>query len=77
MTKKKRRDISVTQTGLVLKFSTLESSALNPTALFYTSFIQNDINRWYSCNKINTTQIQISRQNRNGFFSNISHQMMI
>ena len=31
----------------------------------------------YSCNKITTTQIQISRQNWNGFFSNISHQMMI
>ena len=26
----------------------------------------------YSCNKITTTQIQISRQNWNGFFSNIS-----
>ena len=32
---------------------------------------------WYSCNKITTTQIQISRQNWNGFFSNISHQVMI
>ena len=31
----------------------------------------------YSCNKITTTQIQISRQNWNGFFSNISRQMMI
>ena len=31
----------------------------------------------YSCNEITTTQIQISRQNWNGFFSNISHQMMI
>ena len=31
----------------------------------------------YSCNKITTTQIQISRQNWNGFFSNNSHQMMI
>ena len=31
----------------------------------------------YSCNKITATQIQISRQNWNGFFSNISHQMMI
>ena len=32
---------------------------------------------FYSCNKITTTQIQISRQNWNVFFSNISHQMMI
>ena len=31
----------------------------------------------YSCNKINTTWIQISRQNWNGFFSNASHQIMI
>ena len=31
----------------------------------------------YSCNKIIITQIQISCQNWNGFFSNISHQMMI
>ena len=31
----------------------------------------------YSCNKITTTQIQISRQNWNGLFSNISHQIMI
>jgi len=31
----------------------------------------------YSCNKITTTQIQISRQNLSDFFSNISHQMMI
>ena len=30
----------------------------------------------HSCNKV-TTQIQISHQNWNGFFSNISHQMMI
>jgi hypothetical protein len=27
----------------------------------------------YSCNKITTTQIQISRQNWNGFYSNLSH----
>ena len=27
----------------------------------------------YSCNKITTTQIQISQQNWNNFFSNISH----
>ena len=33
--------------------------------------------RLYSCNKITTTWIQIFRQNWNGFFSNISHQMMI
>ena len=32
---------------------------------------------FYSCNKLNTTQIQISRQNWNGFFWNISRQMMI
>ena len=32
---------------------------------------------YYSCNKIATTWIQISRQNWNGFFSNISHQIMI
>ena len=31
----------------------------------------------YSCNKITTTWIQISRQNWNGFFSNASHQIMI
>ena len=31
----------------------------------------------YSCNKITKTRIQISRQNRFGFFSNISNQMMI
>ena len=31
----------------------------------------------YSCNKITKTCIQISRQNWNGFFSNISHQRMI
>ena len=31
----------------------------------------------YSCNKITTTWIQISRQNRNGFSSNASHQIMI
>ena len=31
----------------------------------------------YSCNKITTTQIQNFRQNWNGLFSNISHQMMI
>ena len=31
----------------------------------------------YSCNKITMTKIQISCQNSNGFFSNISHQMMI
>ena len=30
----------------------------------------------YSCNKITTTWIQISRQNWNYFFSNISQQMM-
>ena len=36
------------------------------------------INQWlYSYNKITTTQIQISRQNWNGFFSNISNQMTI
>ena len=29
---------------------------------------------WYSCDKITMTHIQISRQNGNGFFSNISHQ---
>ena len=29
---------------------------------------------YYSCNKITKTWIQISRQNRNVFFSNISHQ---
>ena len=28
----------------------------------------------YSCNKITTNQIQISRQNWNGLFSNVSHQ---
>jgi len=32
---------------------------------------------WYSCNTITTTWIQISRQNLNGFFSNIRHQIMI
>ena len=32
---------------------------------------------FYSCNNIITTQIEISRQNWNAFFSNISHQMMI
>ena len=32
---------------------------------------------FYSCNKITTTQIQISCQNWKGFFSNISHQIMI
>ena len=31
----------------------------------------------YSCNKITNTRIQISCQNWNDFFSNISHQMMI
>ena len=31
----------------------------------------------YSCNKITTTWIQISRQNWNGFFSNASYQIMI
>ena len=31
----------------------------------------------YSCNKITKTWIQISRQNWNGFFSNINHQRMI
>ena len=31
----------------------------------------------YSCNKITTTQIQISRQKWNVFFSNIIHEMMI
>ena len=31
----------------------------------------------YSCNKITTTQIQISCQNWNGFFSNNSHLRMI
>ena len=31
----------------------------------------------YSSNKITKTRIQISRQNWNGLFSNISHQMMI
>ena len=31
----------------------------------------------YSCSKKTTTWIQISRQNRNSFFSNISHQIMI
>ena len=31
----------------------------------------------YSCNKITQTWIQISCQNWNGFFSNISHQIMI
>ena len=31
----------------------------------------------YSCNKITTTWIQISRQNWNGVFSNASHQIMI
>ena len=32
---------------------------------------------WYSCNKITKTWIQISRQNWNYFFSNISHQKVI
>ena len=36
-----------------------------------------DSNKMYSCKKITTTQIQISRQNCNGFFWNISHQMII
>ena len=31
----------------------------------------------YSCNKITNIQVQISRQNWNGFLPNISHQMMI
>ena len=31
----------------------------------------------YSCNNITKTWIQISRKNWNGFFSNISYQMMI
>ena len=31
----------------------------------------------YSCNKIKSTWIQISHQNWNGFFSNISHRMII
>ena len=31
----------------------------------------------YSCNKITTTWIQISRQNWNGFYSNASQQIMI
>ena len=31
----------------------------------------------YSCNKITTTQIQISRQKLKYFFANFSHQMMI
>ena len=31
----------------------------------------------YSCNKITTTWIQISRQNWNGFFSKGSHQIII
>ena len=37
----------------------------------------NEFFNFYSCNKINTTWIQISRQNWNGFFSNASHQIMI
>ena len=32
---------------------------------------------WYSCNKISTTWIQISRQNWNRFFSSASHQIMM
>ena len=40
-------------------------------------FCQCKIAHYYSCNKITTTQIQISRQNWNGFFSNVSRQMMI
>ena len=32
---------------------------------------------YYSSNKITKTRIQISRQNRNGLISNISHQMTI
>ena len=31
---------------------------------------------WYSCNKITTTKIRISHQDWNGFFSDISHQMI-
>ena len=32
---------------------------------------------WYSCNKINKLWIQISRQNWNGFYSNINYHKMI
>ena len=32
---------------------------------------------YYSCNKIPATELQISRQNWNGFFSNASHKIMI
>ena len=35
------------------------------------------INGLYSCDKITRTWIQISRQNWNGFFSNISHPRII
>ena len=43
----------------------------------YSFVIPNGNFELYRCNKIITTQIQISRQNWNGFFSNISHRMMI
>ena len=46
------------------------------------TFGQRNHNRWeicdyLCCNKITKTSIQISRQNRNGIFSNFSHQIMV
>ena len=36
-----------------------------------------DVSVFLSCIKITMTQLQISRQNLNGFFSDISRQMML
>ena len=53
-----------------------------PSLLWIGKFEQNSFisclkNVLHSCNKIDTTLIQISRQNQNDFYSNINYQMMI
>ena len=41
------------------------------------SHLLNQESSHYSCSNLTTTWIQISRQNRNDIFSNISHQIMV
>ena len=66
----------------------VDPEGLGAAALFVEAGVEPDIhqstsakkavmNNRYSCNKITTTQIQISRQSWNGFFSNGSYQIKI
>ena len=59
------------------KKTVLEENRVSRGVIYFSTKWTNDSTCLYSCNKITTNQIQISRQIWNVFFSNISHQLMI